>query len=108
MSTQESTPQSRYLVGSVARALRMVDLVADAPDGLPLSEMARSLGTSKSTAHALARTLVAGGYLRTVAPGPRYKPGMELRAPRRGRDAVDPRRPSVPPGAARAEPSQPA
>ncbi len=78
MSTQESTPQSRYLVGSVTRALRMVGLVADAPDGLPLSEMARSLGTSKSTAHALARTLVAGGYLRTVAPGPRYKPGMEL------------------------------
>ena len=78
MSTHETTPKSRYLVGSVTRALRMVSLVADAPDGLPLSEIARSLGTSKSTAHALARTLVAGGYLRAVAPGPRYKPGIQV------------------------------
>jgi DNA-binding IclR family transcriptional regulator len=78
MSTQASAQNSRYLVGSVTRALRLVGLVADAPEGLPLSEIARALGTSKSTAHALARTLVAGGYLRTVDPGPRYKPGMEL------------------------------
>jgi IclR family acetate operon transcriptional repressor len=60
------------------RALRLVGLVADAPDGLALTEIARALGTSKSAAHALARTLVAGGYLRTVDPGPRYHPGMEL------------------------------
>jgi IclR family acetate operon transcriptional repressor len=66
------------MVSSVARAMRMVDLVAEAPDGLPLSELARRLGMSKSAAHALARTLVAGGYLRTVEPGPRYRPGMEL------------------------------
>jgi IclR family acetate operon transcriptional repressor len=33
---------------------------------------------SKSAAHALARTLVGGGYLRAVEPGPRYRPGMEL------------------------------
>jgi IclR family transcriptional regulator, acetate operon repressor len=73
-----TTRTDRYVVGSVARAMRAVGLVADAPDGLGLSEMARSLGTSKSTAHALARTLVAGGYLRAVEPGPRYHPGMEL------------------------------
>ncbi len=78
MSTQPAQPASRYLVGSVARALRLVGLVADAPDGLAVSEIARALGTSKSTAHSLARTLVAGGYLRTVDPGPRYRLGLEL------------------------------
>jgi len=58
--------------------MRMVGLVADAPEGLTLSEIARSVGMSKSAAHSLARTLVTGGYLRTVEPGPRYRPGMEL------------------------------
>jgi len=53
-------------------------MVADAPDGLTLTEISRALGMSKSAAHALARTLVTGGYLRTVEPGPVYRPGMEL------------------------------
>jgi IclR family transcriptional regulator, acetate operon repressor len=81
MASVTSTPRStgdRYVVGSVARAMRIVALVADAPDGLSLAEIARSMEVSKSAAHALARTLVSGGYLRTVQPGPRYKPGMEL------------------------------
>lgn len=58
--------------------MRMVGVVADAPEGLTLTEISRVLGMSKSAAHALARTLVAGGYLRTSEPGPRYRPGMEL------------------------------
>lgn len=62
----------------MARAIRIVDMVADAPDGLTLTEISRAVGMSKSAAHALARTLVAGGYLRTVEPGPRYRPGMKL------------------------------
>lgn len=78
LSTRSDPAPSRYLVGSVARALRLVGLVADAPDGMAVSEIARALGISKSTAHALARTLVAGGYLRTVEPGPRYRLGLEL------------------------------
>jgi IclR family acetate operon transcriptional repressor len=69
----------RYTVASVARALRVVGLVADAPDsGLTLTEIARAIGSSKSTAYAIARTLVDHGYLRASDPGPRYGPGMEL------------------------------
>ena len=50
----------RYTVQSVARALRLVETVAEGPaDGRSLSELARALGTSKSTTLALARTLVA-------------------------------------------------
>ena len=77
-SAKPSAAGDRYLVGSVSRAMRMVGTVADAPEGLTLTEISRELGMSKSAAHALARTLVAGGYLRTIEPGPRYRPGMEL------------------------------
>jgi IclR family acetate operon transcriptional repressor len=69
----------RYTVQSVARALRLVEIVADAPSGgLSLSELSRALGTSKSSTLALARTLVAFGYLRDAHPGPGYTLGTGL------------------------------
>jgi IclR family transcriptional regulator, acetate operon repressor len=69
----------RYTVRSVARALRIVDVVAGGPpDGLSLSDLARALGTSKSTTLALARTLAGFGYLRDARPGPRYTLGTAL------------------------------
>jgi IclR family acetate operon transcriptional repressor len=72
-------PASRYTVGSVAKALRLVELVAAGPSaGLTLSEVARALGTSKSAAYALARTLVDGGHLRAAEPGPHCLLGMSL------------------------------
>lgn len=68
-----------YTVASVARALDLVDLVAAAPaDGISVTEIAKALGVSKSTAYALARTLVDRAVLRAVEPGPRYQPGMAL------------------------------
>lgn len=76
-----ATPEGavRYRVGSVARALTILDLVADGPSGgLTLSEAARGLGLSKSAAYALIRTLVDADFLRPVEPGPRYLLGMAL------------------------------
>jgi len=68
-----------YTVASVGRALRLLEAVADGPpDGLTLSQTARALGISRSTAYGIARTLVDLGYLRDVDPGPRYLPGMAL------------------------------
>ncbi|NNN15597.1 MAG: IclR family transcriptional regulator [Acidimicrobiaceae bacterium] len=67
----------RYRVKSVQRALRLVELIADAaPNGLTVTELARQLKTSKSTAFALAQTMLANGYLRDVQPGPRYQLGL--------------------------------
>ncbi len=78
-ASSDPTPTPSYTVGSVARALDLIDLVADAPaDGITVSEIARELGISKSTAYALARTLVERAVLRAVDPGPRYQPGMAL------------------------------
>lgn len=69
----------RYTVRSVARALQLVDIVAKGPaEGQSLSDLARELGTSKSTALSLARTMVAAGLLRDTRPGPRYTLGTAL------------------------------
>jgi IclR family transcriptional regulator, acetate operon repressor len=69
----------RYTVRSVARAMRLINIVADGPaDGMSLSDLARALGTSKSTTLALARTLTAAGVLRDSRPGPRYSLGTAL------------------------------
>jgi DNA-binding IclR family transcriptional regulator len=69
----------RYTVRSVARALRLVEIVADGPaDGRTLSDLARAVGASKSTTLALARTLTTAGYLREIRPGPRYGLGTTL------------------------------
>ena len=69
----------RYTVRSVARAIRLVNIVADGPqEGMSLSDLARALGTSKSSTLALARTLTAAGLLRDSRPGPRYGLGTAL------------------------------
>lgn len=67
------------IVRSVARALQLVELVSDGPpSGLTLSELARTLGVSKSAVLVTLRTLASFGYVRQVEPGPRYKLGMSL------------------------------
>jgi IclR family transcriptional regulator, acetate operon repressor len=82
--TQVVTEADRHIAGpytvhSVVKALRLVDIVAEGPPGgLSLSELSRALGTSKSSTLALARTLVAFGYLRNAHPGPGYTLGTGL------------------------------
>ena len=69
----------RYTVRSVARAMKLIELVANGPtQGLTLSELARGLGASKSTTLALARTLATAGMLRDTRPGPKYNLGTSL------------------------------
>lgn len=69
----------RYTVRSVARAIRLINIVASGPqEGMSLSDLARALGTSKSTTLALARTLTSAGMLRDSRPGPRYNLGTAL------------------------------
>lgn len=71
--------EGRYTVRSVARALRLMQLVADGPPGgRSLSDLARALGASKSTTLALARTLTSYGLLRDTRPGPKYMLGTAL------------------------------
>jgi IclR family transcriptional regulator, acetate operon repressor len=76
---QEDGAGGRYTVRSVARGLRLVEIVSDGPaEGQSLSDLARALGASKSTTLSLARTLAGFGYLRELRPGPRYALGAAL------------------------------
>ena len=51
------------LIASVQRALRVVDLVAEASRPVPVKAIARSTGLSLGTAYNIVRTLVHEGYL---------------------------------------------
>lgn len=69
----------QYTVRSVARAMKLLELVAKAPkEGLQLTDLARDLKASKSATLALARTLTKAGMLRDARPGPRYFLGTAL------------------------------
>lgn len=77
--TEARSRDDRYTVRSVQRALQLIEIVASEPQsGLSLTEIARTLGVSKSTTLATARTLAAHGILRSIEPGPRYKLGTAL------------------------------
>lgn len=80
MTNNESSASSgRYTVGSLHKALRLIDIVASGPsEGLTVSELARQLGASKSSTFALARTLLDFTYLRVIEPGTRYQLGLAL------------------------------
>jgi IclR family transcriptional regulator, acetate operon repressor len=79
VATEATSRDDRYTVRSVQRALRLLEIVAGEPQsGLSLTEIAKTLGVSKSTTLATARTLTAHGILRSIEPGPRYKLGTAL------------------------------
>jgi IclR family acetate operon transcriptional repressor len=69
----------RNTVQSVARALKLVSITANASaEGLSLTELSNAIGVSKSTALSLIRTLISFGYLSDLKPGPRYCLGTSL------------------------------
>ena len=78
-NTDAPAVTGRYTVGSLHKALRLLDLVAvGPPEGMTVSELARQLGASKSSTFALARTLLEFNYLRVIEPGTRYHLGLAL------------------------------
>ncbi|TFD17128.1 IclR family transcriptional regulator [Cryobacterium sp. TMT1-21] len=62
-------PQPQTLISSVQRALKLVDIVADAAGPLPVKAIARASGLSLGTAYNLTRTLVHEGYLAAEPDG---------------------------------------
>ncbi|WP_051833704.1 helix-turn-helix domain-containing protein [Streptomyces sp. NRRL S-646] len=57
-------PQSATLIGSVQRAMRLLECVAGHEHGAPAKQLARETGLALPTAYHLLRTLVHEGYLR--------------------------------------------
>jgi IclR family acetate operon transcriptional repressor len=66
-------------VGSVARAIAVLDALADSDDGLGVNELARTLEVNPSTASRLLATLQDGGLVERAAGG-RYRLGLRLLA----------------------------
>ncbi|MHC3471289.1 IclR family transcriptional regulator [Streptomyces sp. 7R007] len=59
----DTQPQSATLIGSVQRAMRLLECVADHASGAPAKQLARETGLALPTAYHLLRTLVHEGYL---------------------------------------------
>jgi IclR family acetate operon transcriptional repressor len=78
MANLETTKSSRYTVGSVGRALDILDVIAGSRDGLTLTEISTSIATSKSATYALLQTMVERGHVRELGSGPRYQLGVAL------------------------------
>lgn len=64
-------------VGSVARAIALLDAVAESEGGARVGELARRIGVNPSTASRLLGTLEAGGLVERSASGP-YRLGLKL------------------------------
>jgi IclR family acetate operon transcriptional repressor len=74
-------PDQRYEVRSVARALELLELLASGdPNGQGVSDLARRLKVSKSTAFSLLQTLCSRGFVADTTAGGarRYRLGLAL------------------------------
>ena len=69
----------RRAVGSVARALAIIDALAESDHGLGVNELARRIGVNPSTASRLLATLQQAGIVERSAGGP-YRLGLRLLA----------------------------
>ncbi|MBA2513596.1 MAG: helix-turn-helix domain-containing protein, partial [Solirubrobacterales bacterium] len=76
MSGEEPLTRARP-VASVARAVALLDALAESPDGLRVSELARRIGVNASSASRLLATLERGGLV-DREPGGAYRLGLHL------------------------------
>ncbi|MGP0035484.1 MAG: IclR family transcriptional regulator [Solirubrobacteraceae bacterium] len=65
------------MVGSVARAIALLDALAESDGGARVGELARRIGVNPSTASRLLGTLEAGGLVERSPDGP-YRLGLKL------------------------------
>jgi DNA-binding IclR family transcriptional regulator len=65
----ERNTGSPTLIASVRRALRLLEAVADHPNGAPAKQLARETGMPLATTYHLLRTLLYDGYLRRLDEG---------------------------------------
>jgi DNA-binding IclR family transcriptional regulator len=72
-----ASSESRRAVGSVARAVQLLDVLAASDHGLGVNEVARRLEINASTASRLLATLQETGLVERVGTGP-YRLGVKL------------------------------
>lgn len=62
--TVSNTGEGRDIVGSLQKGLGVLEILAGAPDGMTLTEVAKEAGLTRAGARRLLLTLVASGYAR--------------------------------------------
>jgi DNA-binding IclR family transcriptional regulator len=77
-TTAAPTAKMKYHPPAVQRALQLLILVAEAPVGLGITELANTLGLSKSTVHGLANALLQAGALYQSPKGKKYFLGTAI------------------------------
>ncbi len=63
-------------VQSVVKAVQVLKLLGDAPEGLSLQDLAGAMGQKPPGVHHLVQTLVAGGLVERTGPAVRYRIGV--------------------------------
>src|SRR5665213_2766672 len=74
------------LLGTVRRALRVLDYLADAEEPVPIKRLAAELGLNISSAYHVVNTLVVDGYVARAERSGAY--GLGAKAARHGEDVV--------------------
>jgi len=64
--------------GSLSRGLQILGIMAESRDGLPLTDIARKAGLSKSSTHRLLQTLVQEGFVAQHDDTSRYHLSLKL------------------------------
>jgi IclR family acetate operon transcriptional repressor len=75
--TAQRAARPRREVGSVARALALLDVLAESDQGVGVNELARRIGVNPSTASRLLATLEQGRLVERSPGGP-YRLGLKL------------------------------
>ncbi|MEK4566756.1 IclR family transcriptional regulator [Alkalihalobacillus sp. FSL R5-0424] len=65
-------------VQSVTRALSILNVLAEHPNGIKITTLATELGLSKATVHRLLATLISSNYVRQDPETERYKIGYQI------------------------------
>lgn len=77
-TTAPTSAGAREPSDMVSKALRLVNLVGDRPEGVPLSELSRAAGFPTSTTFRLLGTLVREGFVRFDEVSKRYTLGLKV------------------------------
>lgn len=71
-------PENGDVIHSVALAMQVLETLAEARDGMGVTELAKALGTTKSRIHRHLRTLISLGYISQSQVTERYQIGARL------------------------------
>ena len=78
--SDDSKPKNQYEVRSLARGLRILEIVAEASEPPRLTDIARVLGVDRATAFRYCTTLSKLGYLHVAPPTKAYSLGSQVRS----------------------------